>query len=393
MQLENIVLVVRNARGKVQVARYILEQESSIFKIKRFTGQYGGKITTQPELTIEKGKAKRTVLQQARLEFDSLVKKCTDKGYKKLSTLTKTKFEDLTVEEMDKIVPSEKTDANGNVKPQLAKSSNDCANSVMDKEHFASSKLDGVRNLTGYNIDEGCVYTISRGGGNYDVATTAIRQDPQLLDFFRRNPTIILDGELYVHGWPLQRISGAARLKTWDEEKCGPLQYWIYDIVDTENTFNNRLDTLIDMEIEFEGNEKIKIVKHEHVQGWSSVKRLHDKYVQEGYEGLVLRNPYKVYSPGKRSSDWIKVKDYKDGEFEITGISDGLRPEDMCFTLKTAHGKSFKAKPIGDRALKKEYLENWEDMVGKMATVKYFAMSEDGVPMQPTFKCVRAEDE
>jgi len=115
--------------------------------------------------------------------------------------------------------------------------------------------------------------------------------------------------------------------------------------------------------------------------------------VQEGYEGLVMRNPQKTYGYGKRSSDMIKLKDYTDGEFKITGISEGLRDEDMCFTLVTSKGKEFKAKPMGSRELKDEYLENMEEIIGKMATVKYFAFSEDGVPMQPVLKSIRGYGE
>ena len=85
--VSEIVLVVRNARDKVQTARYKLLQEGNTYIIQRFTGQFGGKITTQPEKTIEKGKAKRSVLQQAELEYNALIKKAMDKGYKKLSVV------------------------------------------------------------------------------------------------------------------------------------------------------------------------------------------------------------------------------------------------------------------------------------------------------------------
>ncbi len=137
------VLVIRNARDKVQTAQYVLEQDGNIYYIRRYTGQFGGKVTTQPEIVIEKGKVKRTPFQQAELEYNSLIKKATDKGYKKLSTLTKTKFSDITSSELDKIVPTIKTDSAGIMKPQLAKSSEDCSTGTLDKNYFASRKIDG----------------------------------------------------------------------------------------------------------------------------------------------------------------------------------------------------------------------------------------------------------
>jgi len=388
------VLVTRNARDKIQVARYILDKDESRYIIKRFTGQFGGKMTSQPEKLISAGKVKRNVFQQAELEYNSLIKKATDKGYKKLSDLTKVKYDSITSEQLDVIVASTKTDSSGQIKPQLAKSSNDCAISIYENELFGSRKLDGVRALLDYHKDTKTAHSHSRGGTNYDEAIPHILTDPILLAFFEKNPDIILDGELYVHGWSLQRISGSARLKTFDEERCGKLEYWIFDIADINTNFNERLDVLIDMSInEFENHPIIKIVEHVYMTGWSQIKRFHDKWVGEGFEGLVLRKNNKKYSPGSRNSDWVKLKEYMEEEFEIVGVSEGLRDEDMCFTLITKKGKTFDAKPIGTRETRQEYLDNSDSYIGKKGTVKFFSYSDEGVPMQPSFRHVREEGE
>ena len=106
-------LVTRNARDRVQTAQYMLYRTENSYVIKRFTGQFQCKITEQAEKVIEKGKVKRTLLQQAELEYNSIVKKALDKGYKKLSDLTKVKPENLTKEILNEVVPSLKTDNNG----------------------------------------------------------------------------------------------------------------------------------------------------------------------------------------------------------------------------------------------------------------------------------------
>ena len=85
----------------------------------------------------------------------------------------------------------------------------------------------------------------------------------------------------------------------------------------------------------------------------------------------------------------LKIKFYKDAEFEITGLSEGLREEDMCFTLITEDGIEFKAKPMGSRELKQQYRERLKELIGKMATVKYFYLSDEGTPLQPVLKCIR----
>ena len=389
MVINSVYLVTRNARDKVQVVLAELSQEGNTFIINRTTGQYQGTMTEQPELTIERGKAKRSVLEQAELQYNSIVSKYQDKGYKRLDSLTNKKFSELSAEEMNALVPTIKSDSNGNLKPMLAKSSNDCQTSILQKKMFCSRKLDGVRMMVKWDEKLGKPITISRGGKNYDVAATLIIE--QLTDYLSKHKDLILDGELYAHGHYLQEISGIARLETW-EDRCEILEYWIYDIADDKRTFNNRYDDLIDLSLDIENNpnySKIKVVEHVLTESWEQIQRLHDKWVSEGFEGLVARKPDKVYGFGKRGSDMIKVKMYQDDEFEIIDYQDGLRPEDFTFVCQTKEGKQFAAKPIGDRELKAQYLENIDNIIGKKGIVKYFEISKDGIPLQPVFQAVR----
>ena len=90
--LQDIYLVARNARDKVQQIQAKLMQEGNIFMIQRITGQYLGKQTKQPELVIEKGKAKRSTLEQAELQFNSIIKNGNDGILEKTKKRTKIKL-------------------------------------------------------------------------------------------------------------------------------------------------------------------------------------------------------------------------------------------------------------------------------------------------------------
>lgn len=382
--IQEVVLVTRNARDKVQVAIAVLSQNGNAFNINRSTGQYKGKMSVQPELTIERGKVKRSVMQQAELEFSSIISKYLDKGYKRFDTLSDDKFDEVRTTEMEMLVPTIKTDQSGEKKPMLAKSFDDCQNSVLEKPMYCSSKLNGVRAM--FKFKEERVVSISRGGKNYDIPAQLIAAE--LYEFLKENPDITTDGELYIHGEFLQRISGIARLGKW-EERCEKLQYWIYDIASEDQTFEERLDILLDMQEIFKDSKRIKVIDHILTEGWEEIKKLHDKWVSEGFEGLVARKPDKLYQFGKRNSTMIKLKLTKDAEFTIIDYQDGLREEDFCFILETAKGQSFAAKPIGNRELKAEYLENIDSIIGKKGTVKYFELSKDGIPCQTRFIAVR----
>ena len=393
-------LISKDSKGKIRVVNisYDWDKDLNGYVIRRFTSQYGGKITTQPIILVDKGKgigkARRTVSEQAKLEYDSRVNKYMDKGYKKLP-----KSIDLyTKEELDALLPEETTDSEGNLKPMLAKDFHDVATSVLEKQWwYASRKIDGVRCLM--FVKDGEIHTSSRGGKNYDNSTYHITCNPKLKKFMLDNPTLILDGELYVHGYSLQTLSGLARLKK-ETDKCDELQYYIYDVVDTNKTFEERLEILDhikdELQLDFDPNKtfedgdlQIQMVPHVKVEGWVQIKKTHDSYVKEGFEGAVIRRPDKKYGVNKRTNDMVKVKEYQDGEFKIIGFSEGLRPEDMVFVCVTEDGKEFEAKPVGPRELKHEYLERIDEIIGKMATVKYFSFSDGGTPTQPVLKCIR----
>lgn len=395
------ILVTKDNKGKTRVVEISYEWDDAQhgFVIRRKTYQYGGKVTVQPEIWIYKGKVKRTVSEQARLEYNSHLKKYTDKGYKLLPSSIKINNAVAVEAFVEEHLGNGVTDSNGFKKHMLAKQADKVATSVFDKIKYwyGSRKIDGVR--CSFYWKDGEVRTASRGGGDYDASTSFMRHNPKLIQFFEEHSDIVLDGELYKHGKSLQQISGAARLEK-DTAGMDWLEYYIYDVMDSTKTFEERLDILHDITDELnlgfnperewdDGELKFQIVPQETVVGWANIQKLHDKYVGEGFEGIVIRDPSKVYNFGGRTNAMIKVKMYKDAEFEIVGYSEGLRPEDMVFVCKTKEGKEFEAKPMGPRELKWEYLDRMDEIIGKMATVKYFYLSDEGCPLQPVLKCIR----
>lgn len=390
-------LISRDSKGKIRVVEisYQWEDDYNGFVIRRHTYQYGGKITDQPEIVITKGKAKRTVTEQARLEYNSHIKKYQDKGYKLLEKDINT----YSLEDLNKILPEFTTDANGFQKHMLAKQADKVSASTFEKEWYASRKIDGTR--CSFYYKDGVIKTASRGGGNYDPACQHFINNKKLISFFENHPDYILDGELYKHGKSLQQISGAARLEK-NAYDCDWLEYYIYDVMIPNMPFKDRLEILEEIKeelnLEFnperiwkEGELQMQMVPQVKVSGWLNIKNLHDKYVSEGWEGVVIRDPSKNYKFGGRGNEMIKVKMYQDSEFLVVGIEPGLRGiEDMVFVLETSDGKQFKAKPLGDRALKAEYWENFKEKYkGHMGECKFFYYSDEGVPLQPVFKIFR----
>ena len=359
--------------------------------IQRSYGQVHGKTTMSPAIVVNRTKQKRNWKEQYTLQFKSEVKKFQDKGYKEVEKHPN----EYTEEELHELYGSVTTNQYGVIKPMLAKQESKLTNrKILDKEWLCSRKIDGVRCLMYWDGKE--VHTASRGGEAYDPATTHIRENEVLINFFKENPTIILDGELYKHGKTLQQISGAARMEK-NAYDCDWLQYWIYDMYDTANPdmtalkrqcFLNEYCLCADSE---NSDSDIQLVEQKIVSKEENIWKLHDQYVSEGFEGCVIRNPDKPYKPNGRTNDMIKFKNYKSEDFKVVGYELGRRgSEDMTFICELKDGRTFSAMPVGDRAVKEEYVKNFESKYkDHFAECTYFNYSNDGIPTQPKMRVFR----
>ncbi len=359
--------------------------------IQRSYGQVGGKTTLSPAIIVSQTRQKRTWKEQLQLQFNSEVKKQLDKGYVEVIKHPN----EYTEKELSEIFGEVATNQAGIIKPMLAKQESKLTNrKILDREWLCSRKIDGVRCLMYWDGKE--VRTASRGGEMYDPATIHLRENEELIYFFKEHPTIILDGELYRHGKTLQQISGAARMEK-NAYDCDWLQYWIYDCYDKANPdmiAKNRQDFLNDYCIclDSEGLESdIQLVSQVIVSGEDNIWELHDQYVSEGFEGCVIRDPNRPYKPNGRTNDMLKFKNYKSEDFKVIGYELGRRgSEDMTFICELPDGRTFAAMPVGDRVTKEEYVTNFESKYkDHLAECTYFNYSEDGIPTQPKLRVFR----
>jgi hypothetical protein len=90
-----------------------------------------GKQVIAPIIEIHKGKAKRTVTEQATLQYNSELKKYLDKGYKNIKDLG---IEYLTLETAEEALPETNNDQNGSIKPMLCKVMDRTKTSQTDKQ-------------------------------------------------------------------------------------------------------------------------------------------------------------------------------------------------------------------------------------------------------------------
>lgn len=207
-----------------------------------------------------------------------------------------------------------------------------------------------------------------------------------LADLAALPPSLILDGELYSDELTFQEIVGLVKretLKAGDAEKQQKIKFHVYDII-SDSPYEERkcrLEALFDSR-KF---KYISMVETDECAAKTDLKALHDKYVAEGYEGIMLRNPAGAYKVGQRSTDLQKYKEFEDAEYEVTDFKEGEGAEKGCviWICKTATGQAFACRPRGTREERAELFSSGDAYVGKKLTVRYQELSDDGIPRFP----------
>jgi DNA ligase-1 len=110
----------------------------------------------------------------------------------------------------------------------------------------------------------------------------------------------------------------------------------------------------------------------------------YEKYVNESYEGQILRTD--GWYENKRSKNLLKHKSFIDEEYTIIDICEGEGNRAGTagyFVFETSEGKPFKSNVKGTWEETAEMLKNRKKLIGKEATVKYFNLTPDGIPRFP----------
>lgn len=275
-------------------------------------------------------------------------------------------------------LPQENTDSAGNTKPMLA---TDWAKvKSIPYPVYVQPKLDGVRCLMICNVtDTTCnVRFLSRSGKDYSTVNHIIDNTT----FPRGN--YIVDGELYSDELTFQEIIQAVKKQCDNSSK---IKFNAYDLVN-ENEQNHRLVSL-EFLMSTINSPYITLVPTVTANNKEEVEAFQSDYLNEGYEGAMIRFTNAMYEAGARSRSLLKVKTFDDTEFTFHGFNVGQREEDLIAVCKTEAGDEFRAKLVGTVAEKEELRKKEMDYLGKQLTVKHFGWTDSVNPL-PRFPVAKA---
>lgn len=250
---------------------------------------------------------------------------------------------------------------------------------------YIQPKLNGICNLAEppmvppkFSPSPDLILHHSRGGHLFE---TLAHLDEWI---HKLNAPAPLHGELYKHGWSLQKIGSYTKKIKPDQHL---LEYWLYDIAWLNIPFDTRIEWLresIPM-LHTLNDCPVKFTPTTIVNNYVEAKDFHDKCVQQGFEGAMLKNKAGIYLFQYNSNDLEKVKDYDDAEFEIVGGKEGTGTDAGCVIYRcvTEGGLEFDARPRGTVLDRQQMFRELPDSIGKMITIRFAEYSDDGVPLQP----------
>jgi ATP-dependent DNA ligase len=373
-------------------------------------GQIGGKLR-QTQKQIKINKSNRDMNDQAMLEASSRFTKKSEKGYAIISALIQTPTGFESASHFD-VMLAQKYDPKRVERWPLA----------------AEPKIDGIRAYS--YVDDNSIDGIAMKSRNHKDFYWLHQIRSQLKIFFTFLPTgSYLDGELYNHTMPFEKISSAVKSQKTENPLNSKLKYYIFDIVESGNlVFEDRYNLLVQSLSRYKsaGHNASNLILVPMTLSFSHEEtlQLEEDFLSQGFEGIVVRQlagtcqtepkiiPYmekstqlklniKICSLGieSRTSRSIKLSQYEQKRSynlmkstktiseEATVIDivsgEGTKEGAAIMVVQDLRGNQFRVSPMGDVETHKQWLINKNKYIGLPYTIKYQKLTEDGVPRFP----------
>ena len=383
-QLFPVLYGISSSGKQYQWTIKVVQDTKDNVSIETEYGTLDGKKTTHSR-NIPRGKGKNTKFEQGVSEAISKWKaKQTKEGY---SETKKKEGKQITV-----------------VRPMLAHtyelgSYQKTRGAKISYPAYVQPKFDGLRCLA-YLDKKGNVVLESRTGKSF-YHLNHIRDDLkkffEMIKLVSSSSQFYFDGELYSHVLPFETITGICRRETQSLEEAKEsllIHYYVYDCFDLSNLdqTNEQRFAILKKLFSDISTKYIVLCDTEKVGSEKEMLKMHEKYIEDGYEGIMLRNLDGLYKIKGRSKDLQKYKTFMDEEFKVIGYhAEEGDSGGVVWECITKDGKEFSVRPRGTVEERQQFLENADDYIGKKLTVIFQEYSEDGVPRFPVGKTFRNE--
>lgn len=123
---------------------------------------------------------------------------------------------------------------------------------------------------------------------------------------------------------------------------------------------------------------------------YGEIKKLHDRFVAEGYEGAMVKYLDTPYNFG-RDHRVMKLKAFFDADLPIEGFVEGTGKHEgkLGSVLVSYEGVEVQVGSGWSDELREQVWNNKKEFLGRMIEVRYQEVTPDGSLRFPTFKCFR----
>jgi len=374
----------KDSKGNIKVWSAHIKETPNQSVITYTFGRNGGKMQIQHkniEIGKNIGKSNETThYTQAIVDVRSKINKKVDKGYTK-----------------------DKNNIQIPILPMLAVKFEQRKHNIMYPA-YVQPKVDGVRMTC--RMKDGKIEMFTRKGKPF---TTMPHLEKELQNIFWSNldlidgncmsgETFYLDGELYSDTMTFQQLAGAVRRGVNTKETLVQIKYVVFDCFDTANIdipFNKRwfiTMNLIKKHAVIDNNSYVSFIRTDQVMNKDDVYNYNIQYaIPKGYEGTIIRNKYGQYKLNHRSQDLQKFKLFQDEEFSIVGYkeADGNQKGCVVWQCINDNGDYFNVTPRGKVEMKREWFEDGDEYIGKLLTVRFQELTDDGIPRFPVGISIR----
>jgi len=196
---------------------------------------------------------------------------------------------------------------------------------------------------------------------------------------------MVPDGELLIPGMIFQESSGLIRSHNSTEEA----HYYIFDYMNSILPFDTRYINLLAQKFY---SDKIHVIKHTLVHTLSHLLDMHQRNIDAGFEGSVIKTPYHVYQ-FKQSWDWMRIIPERSVDVVVMSMYEGKGKYIGMMGGVQCEGEGVKVK-VGTGFNDSDRAAYWDDphgLVGKTIRVTYKERTKDGSLRHPSFDRIRVD--
>lgn len=190
---------------------------------------------------------------------------------------------------------------------------------------------------------------------------------------------VALDGEIYLPGYTINQINHFVKDSNCPENKL--LQFWCYDIM-MEGDQRSRNDyrygiksptSFYNIENHYGNIERFIVLPSKYITNDNEAIETRNHYINIGFEGLILRNPYTDYQYGRRRANYMeKFKDAAEGDFIILDIyKEKKRDLPILLCKNDINDEKFETRLSTSHIVQQKVLFDYQSYIGRTVHIEY----------------------